>query len=487
MEEDERPQSPDDDEEATRKPTAVERRLEQRVKQLEEARSASILAQAAAEAICKAKDAELLRMHAKIGEAEQRGQNAAKEVEEVVMRRVAAAALRADDLERRLKNARFVSEASERLAAEAVVGRDAAEREAADANRDARRLARHVGALREKQTREELRRVERRRVELINAAETVARDLEGDPELALPIGATKRKKLAQTRAKLQELLRDRDTAAKMADRLDKQARLDDALRTAAATGRADHVHVLAARGGRADQPDAHGATALDYACGAGHADACRACLEAGADALGDALGLGGLFTTGRGRVIGGDAPPLAAENPYLKPTSKPRRSKTQKGITQNEAAACAASRPLVIAAARGHVEVMRVLMDHVGEGPPLARLLAAADAQGRTALHACALHGATRAAKMLVDAGADVDAVDGTGATPLHVAATGDCGDDDKACEIVALLSSRHANQAARNRSGERPVDTAHQRGNVALIKALNGAWEDFERLSLTT
>ena len=64
----------------------------------------------------------------KIGEAEQRGQNAAKEVEEVVMRRVAAAALRAADLERRLKNARFVSEASERLAAEAVVGRDAAER-----------------------------------------------------------------------------------------------------------------------------------------------------------------------------------------------------------------------------------------------------------------------------------------------------------------------------------------------------------------------
>ena len=88
---------------------------------------------------------------------------------------------------------------------------------------------------------------------------------------------------------------------------------------------------------------------------------------------------------------------------------------------------------------------------------------------------------------MLVDAGADVDAVDGTGATPLHVAATGDCGDDEKGCEIVALLSSRHANQAARNRSGERPVDTAHQRGNVALIKALNGAWEDFERLSLTT
>ena len=88
-----------------------------------------------------------------------------------------------------------------------------------------------------------------------------------------------------------------------------------------------------------------------------------------------------------------------------------------------------------------------MLMDHVGEGPPLARLLAAADAQGRTALHACALHGATRAAKMLVDAGADVDAVDGTGATPLHVAATGDClcGNQNftaRSCCIVASSST---------------------------------------------
>ena len=53
--------------------------------------------------------------------------------------------------------------------------------------------------------------------------------------------------------------------------------------------------------------------------------------------------------------------------------------------------------------------------------------------------------------------------------------------------ETLAALLPPEENQAARNRSGERPVDTAHQRGNVALIKALNGAWEDFERLSLTT
>ena len=157
---------------------------------------------------------------------------------------------------------------------------------------------------------------------------------------------------------------------------------------------------------------------------------------------------------------------------------------------------------------------MRVLMDHVGEGPPLARLLAAADAQGRTALHACALP-ATRAAKMLVDAGADVDAVDGTGATPLHVAATGDSAiDDSKVCRSASFTSRDTRSWRARRRpSGGGPEDrrpsgqrrsigraseravrratrpgarnraagpwTAHQRGNVALIKALNGAWED--------
>ena len=65
------------------------------------------------------------------------------------------------------------------------------------------------------------------------------RDLESDPELALPIGVTKRKTLARTRQRLAALIKDRDSAAAMAEELDQQARLDDALRTAAAQGDAD--------------------------------------------------------------------------------------------------------------------------------------------------------------------------------------------------------------------------------------------------------
>ena len=71
-------------------------------------------------------------------------------------------------------------------------------------------------------------------------------------------------------------------------------------------------------GARADEPDAHGATALDYACGAGHADAARACLEVGADALGDALGLCELFITKRHRdTLVALTPAAVPKNPYL--------------------------------------------------------------------------------------------------------------------------------------------------------------------------
>ena len=133
------------------------------------------------------------------------------------MQRVVASGSRAEALERRLKNARFVSEASERMAAEAVVAKHAAEAEASEQARHARRLARHVDALRKRATRAELRKIHAQRLAAINAAQTAVRDLESDPELALPIGVTKRKTLARTRQRLAALVKDRDSAAAMAE------------------------------------------------------------------------------------------------------------------------------------------------------------------------------------------------------------------------------------------------------------------------------
>ena len=80
---------------------------------------------------------------------------------------------------------------------------------------------------------------------------------------------------------------------------------------------------------------------------------------------------------------------------------------------------------------------------------------------------------------MLVQAGANVDAADASGAAPLHLVAACAAGEDAAVVEIAGLLASRGANQRARNSASERPVDTAHQRGRRAVIMALNKAWEE--------
>ncbi|KAH8061296.1 hypothetical protein JL721_8963 [Aureococcus anophagefferens] len=106
----------------------------------------------------------------------------------------------------------------------------------------------------------------------------------------------------------------------MAERLDGVARLDDATRTAAARGDGETVRLLASRGGKvgSDGVRRHG---RDYACGRGSKEAVRACLDAGADALGDALGLGEIFVTKK------NARTLVKETPekVLNPTSASRR------------------------------------------------------------------------------------------------------------------------------------------------------------------
>ncbi|KAH8057488.1 hypothetical protein JL721_9738 [Aureococcus anophagefferens] len=157
-------------------------------------------------AVVKAKDGVIQGMWEEIEKAERKGEATAALVEKVIMAKVVQSSNRAEALERRLKNARFVSEASERLAAEAVARR------------------------------ETLGEVHAVRLAAINAAETAVRDFESDPELTLPIGTTKRRNLQKTRAKLGALVHDSDSANDMAERLDGVARLDDATRTAAARG-----------------------------------------------------------------------------------------------------------------------------------------------------------------------------------------------------------------------------------------------------------
>lgn len=64
-----------------------------------------------------------------------------------------------------------------------------------------------------------------------------------------------------------------------------------------------------------------------------------------------------------------------------------------------------------------------IIADLIGQG---ASLGAQTDRTGETALHLAARYARADAAKRLLDAGADTNAQDGTGRTPLHAAVTAD-------------------------------------------------------------
>jgi ankyrin repeat protein len=101
------------------------------------------------------------------------------------------------------------------------------------------------------------------------------------------------------------------------------------------------------------------------------------------------------------------------------------------------------------------------------------RLLAAGmdpnrgDVDGFTPLHLAAQQGALSAARLLLDHGARVDAVDRFGNTPLWTAVFNSrgCGD------LIALLRERGANPSHRNHSGLTPAALARKIANYDVAQ----------------
>ena len=115
--------------------------------------------------------------------------------------------------------------------------------------------------------------------------------------------------------------------------------------------------------------------------------------------------------------------------------------------------------PLLVAAAGGHAEALELLL-------AAGASLAARDASGRTALHHAALGGdATTAALALIEAGADVDASDDVGATPLALAV-------ERALGSVQDALLEAGASPARLASGHALL-LAARRGEAARVSAL--------------
>ncbi|CAN0321645.1 unnamed protein product, partial [Ectocarpus sp. 13 AM-2016] len=116
--------------------------------------------------------------------------------------------------------------------------------------------------------------------------------------------------------------------------------------------------------------------------------------------------------------------------------------------------------PLMVASQRGYTRIVRILLK---EG---ANVLIVADL-GFTALLTCAQYGNLAVCKMLVNAGADLEAATSTnGSRPLHLAA-----DKGHAAVIKALIEAG-ANLDSRRFDRATPLYIASERGHVEAVRA---------------
>ena len=231
-------------------------------------------------------------------------------------------------------------------------------------------------------------------------------------------------------------------------------RADD-LPAAAKAGARIALHRLLELGFAVDTVDAHGASALLHACGAGHADIAACLLDAGADpALATANGI----------------TPLAAAVAAGRENTVALLLERKAGIDQrlpNQSTA------LMVAAAMGRPELAEALLAAGAD-------VNAVDAQGHGALHAAAQYGfehndslrARRLLDVLLKHGATVDHADGEGKTALLLllGAGQRPGSECDATHLGALVPALLEAGASVTHADQRGVTALHACAMHALL-----------------
>jgi len=121
--------------------------------------------------------------------------------------------------------------------------------------------------------------------------------------------------------------------------------------------------------------------------------------------------------------------------------------------------------PLGLACFFGRPEAAKLLLVRGGEVNTPSR-----NSFGVTALHAALAGPAPEIARSLIEAGADVNAVQQDGVTPLQEAAANDNLD------LVQLLLERGADRSARDAKQRTAADFARERGHAAVAEFLQNA-----------
>jgi ankyrin repeat protein len=247
---------------------------------------------------------------------------------------------------------------------------------------------------------------------------------------------------------------------------------------AARQGSLETARTLADAGASLNLTDPDGSTALLLAIINSHYDTAALLTEKGADPnIADASGMAAMYAavdmSTLGEVYGHPARPATSKITALdlmkvllahgaNPNARLKTPATQRAHTPGEPALNEGSTPLMRAAKNGDAPALRLLLEHSAEAN-------AASKNGTTALMFAAGLGygtgtfandyATEAdllesVKVLVAAGADVNAVNDSGETPLHFGAH---ASDD----VVKFLAAHGAKLDVKDMQGRTPVEMA--------------------------
>jgi ankyrin repeat protein len=135
------------------------------------------------------------------------------------------------------------------------------------------------------------------------------------------------------------------------------------------------------------------------------------------------------------------------------------------GLSKSGGYCCSGETPLHVASRRGHVEIVKLLLEH-GADPNIR------DMYGETPLHDAAYWGHADVVKLLLEHGADLSAKNKYGETPLFLAIHSEYG-----TEVAKLLLERGADPNVRSKRmlyGRRtPLHYAVLGGDVELARLL--------------
>jgi ankyrin repeat protein len=262
---------------------------------------------------------------------------------------------------------------------------------------------------------------------------------------------------------------------------------------AARQGAEDAARVLSEAGANLNLTDPDGTTALVLAIINAHYDTAKVLVEKGADPnIADTTGMGALYAAADMSTLpwmfGRNAPNTADNTTCLEimtllldrganPNAKLTSVLMQRTHTTGDTALGEGSTPFMRAAKAADLPVMKLLIERGGD--PLATeknhttamMLLAGQGwrDGNAAIPTRdrgTVEDAITAIGMLLDKGADVNAVNDAGDTAMHAAAF------RGSTNIIKFLLSKQANLRAKNKQGRTPLDTALSRRGASAVPA---------------